>query len=219
MFLFTSLHAETKLESRTNLTASLFPLQVSISAEHQEFFIFLQRLVSPVLEAYSGAAIFIHSLSQPTSESDYTQRLFRYLLTRTERGVAVYGSYTIISNANLSMVGALIVSFGLNDSRRWQIQAGIMRFLHWVACCTIRDKVRSSVTQEELGLEPLLLRIERNQLWRHLPGEVFQACSTGRRPRGRPRSCWRDCVSWLAWEHLGSRRMRCEGPEKSGRLY
>lgn len=67
---------------------------MSISAEHQDFFIFLQRLVSPVLEAYSGAAIFIHSLIQPTSESDYTQKLFRYLLTRTERGLAVYGNST-----------------------------------------------------------------------------------------------------------------------------
>lgn len=67
--------------------------QVSISAEHQDFFIFLQRLVSPVLEAYSGAAIFIHSLVQPTSESDYTQKLFRYLLTRTEKGLAVYGKF------------------------------------------------------------------------------------------------------------------------------
>ncbi|KAF7665404.1 hypothetical protein LDENG_00144020 [Lucifuga dentata] len=66
-------------------------LKVSISAEHQDFFIFLQRLLSPVLEAYSGAAIFVHSLSQPMAESEYTQRLFRYLLTRTERGVAVYG--------------------------------------------------------------------------------------------------------------------------------
>uniref|UniRef100_A0A8C4GP23 Glycerol-3-phosphate acyltransferase 1, mitochondrial n=1 Tax=Dicentrarchus labrax TaxID=13489 RepID=A0A8C4GP23_DICLA len=67
-------------------------LKVSVSAEHQEFFVFLQRLVSPVLEAYSGAAIFVHSLSQPMAESDYTQRLFRYLLTRTERGVAAYGN-------------------------------------------------------------------------------------------------------------------------------
>uniref|UniRef100_A0A665TI14 Glycerol-3-phosphate acyltransferase 1, mitochondrial n=1 Tax=Echeneis naucrates TaxID=173247 RepID=A0A665TI14_ECHNA len=66
-------------------------LKVSVSAEHQEFFVFLQRLLSPVLEAYSGAAIFVHSLSQPMVESDYTQRLFRYLLTRTERGVAAYG--------------------------------------------------------------------------------------------------------------------------------
>ncbi|XP_076008376.1 glycerol-3-phosphate acyltransferase 1, mitochondrial [Genypterus blacodes] len=66
-------------------------LKVSVSAEHQEFFIFLQRLLSPVLEAYSGAALFIHSLSQPMAESEYTQRLFRYLLTRTERDVAAYG--------------------------------------------------------------------------------------------------------------------------------
>uniref|UniRef100_A0A3Q2TE34 Glycerol-3-phosphate acyltransferase 1, mitochondrial n=1 Tax=Fundulus heteroclitus TaxID=8078 RepID=A0A3Q2TE34_FUNHE len=66
-------------------------LKVSLSAEHQEFFIFLQRLLSPVLEAYSGAAVFVHSLSQPVPESDYTLRLFRYLLTRTERGVAAYG--------------------------------------------------------------------------------------------------------------------------------
>lgn len=66
-------------------------LKVSLSAEHQEFFVFLQRLLSPVLEAYSGAAIFVHSLSQPMVESEYTQRLFKYLLTRTERGVAAYG--------------------------------------------------------------------------------------------------------------------------------
>ncbi|KAM9560637.1 glycerol-3-phosphate acyltransferase 1, mitochondrial isoform 1-T2 [Salvelinus alpinus] len=66
-------------------------LKVSLSPEHQEFFVFLQRLLSPVLEAYSGAAIFVHSLSQPMAESEYTQQLFRYLLTRTEKGVAAYG--------------------------------------------------------------------------------------------------------------------------------
>nr|XP_057917502.1 glycerol-3-phosphate acyltransferase 1, mitochondrial isoform X2 [Doryrhamphus excisus] len=66
-------------------------LKVSLSEEHQEFFVFLQRLLSSVLEAYSGAAIFVHSLSQPMAESEYTQRLFRYLLTRTERRVAAYG--------------------------------------------------------------------------------------------------------------------------------
>ncbi|KAI3360385.1 hypothetical protein L3Q82_002297 [Scortum barcoo] len=37
-----------------------------------------------------------------------------------------------------------------------------------------------------------------------LPREVFQACPTGRRPRGRPRTRWRDYVSrLLAWERLG----------------
>ncbi|KAK3507429.1 hypothetical protein QTP70_020630 [Hemibagrus guttatus] len=36
-----------------------------------------------------------------------------------------------------------------------------------------------------------------------LPGEVYRACPTGKRPRGRPRTCWRDYVSRLAWERLG----------------
>ncbi|KAM9773360.1 glycerol-3-phosphate acyltransferase 1, mitochondrial isoform X2 [Syngnathus typhle] len=66
-------------------------LKVSLSAEHRDFFVFLQRLLSPVLEAYGGAAIFVHSLSQPMAEPEYTQRLFRYLLTRTERRIAAYG--------------------------------------------------------------------------------------------------------------------------------
>ncbi|KAI3356742.1 hypothetical protein L3Q82_003423 [Scortum barcoo] len=35
-----------------------------------------------------------------------------------------------------------------------------------------------------------------------LPREVFQACPTRRRPRGRPRTRWRDYVSQLAWERL-----------------
>lgn len=66
-------------------------LKVSPSAEHQEFYTFLQRILTPVLEAYSGAAIFIHSLTSSMSERDYTHQLFKYLLTRTERGVSVYG--------------------------------------------------------------------------------------------------------------------------------
>ncbi|KAK3522817.1 hypothetical protein QTP86_002714 [Hemibagrus guttatus] len=36
-----------------------------------------------------------------------------------------------------------------------------------------------------------------------LPGEVFWACPTGKRPRGRPRTRWRDYVFQLAWERLG----------------
>ncbi|KAI3361768.1 hypothetical protein L3Q82_002111 [Scortum barcoo] len=57
-----------------------------------------------------------------------------------------------------------------------------------------RDRVRSSVTREELGVEPLLLRIERSQLrWLghlfgmppgRLPREVFQACPTGKEALG-----------------------------------
>ncbi|KAK3525946.1 hypothetical protein QTP70_011037 [Hemibagrus guttatus] len=90
-----------------------------------------------------------------------------------------------------------------------RIQAAEMSFLHKVAGCSLRDRVRSSVTREELGVEPLLLHIKRGQLrWLghlfrmppgRLPGEVFRACPTGKRPRGRPRTRWRDYVSRLAW--------------------
>ncbi len=96
-------------------------------------------------------------------------------------------------------------------TRSW-IQAAELSIFHRVAGCSHRDRVRSSVTQEDLGVELLLLHIERSQLrWLGhlywippgcLPREIFQACPTGRRPRGRPRTCWSDYVTWLAWEHL-----------------
>ncbi|KAI3362770.1 hypothetical protein L3Q82_001822 [Scortum barcoo] len=96
----------------------------------------------------------------------------------------------------------------MTERTRSRIQAAEMSFLRRVAGRSLRDRVRSSVTREELGVEPLLLHIERSQLrWLghlfrmppgRLPREVFQACPTGRRPRGRPRTRWRDYVS-LGW--------------------
>ncbi|KAK3523969.1 hypothetical protein QTP70_017490, partial [Hemibagrus guttatus] len=101
----------------------------------------------------------------------------------------------------------------MTERVRSRIQAAEMSFLRRVAGRSLRDRVRSSVTREELGVEPLLLHIERGQLrWLghlfrmppgRLPGEVFRACPTGKRPRGRPRTRWRDYVSRLAWERLG----------------
>ncbi|KAK3544083.1 hypothetical protein QTP86_001214 [Hemibagrus guttatus] len=101
----------------------------------------------------------------------------------------------------------------MTERVRARIQAAEMSFLCRVAGRSLRDRVRSSVTREELGVEPLLLHIERGRLrWLghlfrmppvRLPGEVFRACPTGKRPRGRPRTRWRDYVSRLAWERLG----------------
>lgn len=101
----------------------------------------------------------------------------------------------------------------MTERTRSRIQAAEMSFLRRVAGRSLRDRVRSSVTREELRVEPLLLHIERGQLrWLghlfrmppgRLPGEVFRARPTGRRPRGRPRTRWRDYVSRLAWERLG----------------
>jgi len=88
-----------------------------------------------------------------------------------------------------------------------------MSFLRRVAGLSLRERVGSSDIRRELGVEPLLLRVERSQLrWfghlirtppGRLPLEVFQAPPTGRRPRGRPRTRWRDYISQLAWERLG----------------
>ncbi|KAK3527587.1 hypothetical protein QTP86_026892, partial [Hemibagrus guttatus] len=101
----------------------------------------------------------------------------------------------------------------MTERVRSRIQTAEMSFLRRVAGRSLRDRVRSSVTREELGVEPLLLHIERGQLrWLGhlfrmppgcLPGEVFRACPTGKRPRGRPRTRWRDYVFRLAWERLG----------------
>ena len=95
----------------------------------------------------------------------------------------------------------------------YMIQAAKMGFLRRVSGLSLRDRMRSLVIRKGLGVEPLLLRIERSQMrWLghlvrippgRLPGEVFRARPTGRRPRGRPRTRWRDFVSRLTWERLG----------------
>lgn len=77
-------------------------LKVSQSKEHQQFISFLQRLLGPLLEAYSSAAIFVHNFSGPVSEPEYLQKLHKYLITRTERNVAVYAesaTFCLVKNA------------------------------------------------------------------------------------------------------------------------
>ncbi|XP_064125402.1 glycerol-3-phosphate acyltransferase 1, mitochondrial isoform X2 [Loxodonta africana] len=77
-------------------------LKVSQSKEHQQFVTFLQRLLGPLLEAYSSAAIFVHNFSGPVPEPEYLQKLHKYLITRTERNVAVYAesaTYCLVKNA------------------------------------------------------------------------------------------------------------------------
>ncbi|XP_030058597.1 glycerol-3-phosphate acyltransferase 1, mitochondrial [Microcaecilia unicolor] len=65
-------------------------LKVSQSQEHQHFIGFLQRLLGPTLEAYSSAAIFIRNFVGPVSERELVQRLHKFLLSRTEKKVAIY---------------------------------------------------------------------------------------------------------------------------------
>ncbi|XP_053306028.1 glycerol-3-phosphate acyltransferase 1, mitochondrial [Spea bombifrons] len=65
-------------------------LKVSALPEHQQFIAFLQRLLGPILEAYSSAASFLHGFEGPVSEREFTQSLHKHLLSRTEKTVAVY---------------------------------------------------------------------------------------------------------------------------------
>uniref|UniRef100_A0A8C5WKV6 Glycerol-3-phosphate acyltransferase 1, mitochondrial n=1 Tax=Leptobrachium leishanense TaxID=445787 RepID=A0A8C5WKV6_9ANUR len=65
-------------------------LKVSSLPDHQQFTLFLRKLLGPILEAYSSAAAFLHGFEGPVSEREYTQSLHRYLIARTEKSVALY---------------------------------------------------------------------------------------------------------------------------------
>lgn len=85
-----------------------------------------------------------------------------------------------------------------------------INFLLRVAGFSLRDKMRSLAIWERLRVEQLLLHIKRSYLrclmWsgapERFPVKVCHTCSSGRRLWGRPRTCWRDCISRLAWKHL-----------------
>ena len=85
-----------------------------------------------------------------------------------------------------------------------------MSFLHRVVRLSLRDReelCHPGEARSRAGAPE-----ERSQLrwFKHvirmppgcLPGEMFRARPTGRRPPGRPRTRWRDYVFLLAWERL-----------------
>lgn len=95
-----------------------------------------------------------------------------------------------------------------------EIASARMNFFRRMAGRNLRD----GLTQEELGVAPLLLHIKRSQMGQL--GPVSEATTAplmcygyvpfGRRPERRPRTRWRDDSSWLVW------KLRWQGPGKSG---
>ena len=95
----------------------------------------------------------------------------------------------------------------MTERVRSQVQASEMRFLQRIEGVTQFNKVRSSEIRKSLNIEPLLLRIERSQLrWfvrvsrmlqERLPRQALLAEANGRRPVGRPRTRWTNCVENL----------------------
>ena len=101
----------------------------------------------------------------------------------------------------------------MNEKVRSRVQAAEMGFLRRISGLILLDKVKSADIRESLNIESLLLRLEKSQLrWyghvTRMPQERTAKkllCSTpiGRRPRGRPRTRWRDYVEDLSWSRLG----------------
>ena len=101
----------------------------------------------------------------------------------------------------------------MNEKVRFRVQAAEIRLLRRINSLTSLDKVKSADIRESPNIESLLLRPERSQLrWYGHVTRMSQErsakillCSTpiGRRPRGRPRTRWRDYAEYLSWSRLG----------------
>ena len=92
-----------------------------------------------------------------------------------------------------------------------RLQAAEMRTLRLIFGVTKRDIVRNVDIRRHLGLDPLLLEIERSQLrWfghiQRMPPEravkqIHQWRPNSRRPVGRPRLRWMDNISSIVDRH------------------
>ena len=75
-----------------------------------------------------------------------------------------------------------------------------------------KDKVKSTYIGQYFNIEPLLLRLEQSQLcWcghvtqmshEQTAKQIIDALPSGKRPRGRPRTCWQNWVEDQAWWRL-----------------
>ena len=101
----------------------------------------------------------------------------------------------------------------MNEKVSFRVQAAELKFLRRISGLTLLDKVKSANIRESLNIELLLLRLERSQLrWcghvtrislESTAKKLLYSTLIGRRPRGRPRTRWRDYVEDLSWSRLG----------------
>ena len=79
-----------------------------------------------------------------------------------------------------------------------------MRMLRMMKGVTLRDRVRSEELRRELGVTPLIMKVREKRLrWfghveRREEDNIIRKMSSmeveGKRPRGRPKKRWRDCI-------------------------
>ncbi|TWW78062.1 R2DM Retrovirus-related Pol polyprotein from type II retrotransposable element [Takifugu flavidus] len=132
--------------------------------------------VLPQVEEFKYLGILFTSEGRMERESNRRIGVASAVMRALNRSVVV--KKELSRKAKLSIYRSIYVPVLTYGHQRWvmtertrsQIQAAEMSFLRRVAGLNLRDRVRSSDIREELGVEPLLLHIERSQLgWlRHL---------------------------------------------------
>ena len=114
----------------------------------------------------------------------------------------------LCTKAKLSVFRSVFVPILTYDHKCWvmtervrsRVQVAEIVFLQKFRGLSLLDKVKSIDFRQSLNIEPLLLRIERSQLrWyghvtqmshERTAKQLMDAFPSGKRPRGRPRTCW-----------------------------
>ncbi|KAK3558133.1 hypothetical protein QTP86_009867 [Hemibagrus guttatus] len=128
--------------------------------------------VHPQMEEFKYLGVLFTSEGRMDCEIDRRTGAAAAVMRSMYRSVVV--KKELSQKAKLSIYQSIYVPTLTYGHELWVAE---MSFLRRVVRHSLRDRVRSSVTWEELRVEPLLLHIERGQL-RCLPGEVFWACPT-----------------------------------------
>ncbi|TWW53707.1 hypothetical protein D4764_0113540, partial [Takifugu flavidus] len=174
-----------------------------LSRKKVECLLQVKEEILPQVEEFKYLGVLFTSEGRMEQEIDRWISAASAVMRTLHRSVVV--KRELSQKAKLSIYRSIFIptlTYGhelwvMTKRTRSHVQAAEISFLGRVAGLSLRDRMRSSAIREKLRVEPLLLRVERNQMrWLghlvrmpsgRLPGEVFRECPSGRRPPGRPR--------------------------------
>ena len=184
-----------------------------LSRRHTECTLYVNGVQLRQVEEFKYLGVMFSSDGRQDKEID--RRINQASAVPRELGKMVVSNTRLSQEAKLAVFKTLyrpILTYGqeswiLTERTRSRVQAAEMRFLRKIMGVTRLDRVRNTVIRETLGVEPLLLLVEKAQLrWyghvlRMAPDRmartIFTAVPDGRRPVGRPRTRWTDQVNEL----------------------
>ncbi|XP_029421955.1 glycerol-3-phosphate acyltransferase 2, mitochondrial isoform X2 [Nannospalax galili] len=94
-----------------------------------DFFLFLCRLLSPMLLAFAQAAAFLHQGQLPDSESGYLEQLFQFLQDSAQEK-EIFGEFQAHNTGSLKMV-RLLVTAALCWTMAAKLQGRELKGGHW----------------------------------------------------------------------------------------